>query len=190
MPQEQDAFSKGRAKLNADRKEEAVRRKALFLAAYEEYGTVLQACKLADIPRQTFLNWNSTDHDFAKELDQKKQSFGENLEGIALERVRNPDKNRGSDVLLLGLLNANMPAKYRPQIAMSEDAAKDLIFEWRKASKEVQKQKDDDLSGLPVQVEDTLQEILERRGKAPLEKHEEKQNSETEEEDAPKGTES
>lgn len=159
-------FDEGRSQLNADRREESARRKALFLSAYEEYGTVLKACELAGIARQTFLHWQIEDQDFAKGLDQKKQAFGETLEGLALERVKNPDKNRGSDVLLLGLLNANMPAKYRPQIAMSEDAAKDLIFEWRKASKEVQKQKADAPSDLPVQVEDTLQEILERRGHA------------------------
>ena len=73
---------------------------------------------------------------------------------------------------------------------MSEDTAKDLIIEWRKAAKDIKKDVEEKPAELTGHVEDTLQEILERRGKAPLEKHEEKQNSETEEEDAPKGTES
>jgi len=160
------AFHEAARKLNEDNREESARRKALFLKAYGEYGTVLKACEVAGIARNTYVKWQAADHEFSKDLDQRKQAFGENLEGIALERVKNPDKNRGSDILLLGLLNANLPAKYRPQIAISEDAAKDLIFEWRKASKEVQKHRDDSPTALPPQVEDTLQEILERRGHA------------------------
>ena len=163
---DRSTFYEAVGKLNNDKREESARKKALFLTAYGEYGTVLKACEVAGIVRRTYTHWQATDPEFSKDLDQRKQAFGETLEGIALDRVKNPDKNRGSDVLLLGLLNANMPAKYRPQIAMSEDAAKDLIFEWRKASKEVQKQRGDAPADLPAHVEDTLQEILERRGHA------------------------
>ncbi len=101
-----------------------------------------------------------------------RQSFAESLEELALDRVRNPDKNRGSDVLLIGLLNANMPQKYRPQFAMSEDSAKELITEWRKAAKEVGKDRGEgtDEEKLPVTVEQTLSEILEKRGSASKEK--------------------
>ena len=95
-----------------------------------------------------------------------RQSFAESLEGLALDRVRNPDKNRGSDILLIGLLNANMPQKYRPQFAMSEDSAKELITEWRKAAKEVGKDRGEEEEKLPVTVERTLSEILERRSDA------------------------
>jgi len=101
-----------------------------------------------------------------------KQSFAESLEELALDRVRNPDKNRGSDLLLIGLLNANMPQKYRPQFAMTEDTAKDLIVEWRKAAKDIKKDAEEKPAELTGHVEDTLQEILERRGNAPKEKEE------------------
>ena len=105
-----------------------------------------------------------------------KQSFAESLEAIALDRVKNPDKNRGSDVLLLGLLNANMPAKFRPRVAMDQDSAKELITEWRKASQAVLKNtpvvEGSPDADLPVSVEKTLAEILEKRGNAPKEKDE------------------
>jgi hypothetical protein len=92
-----------------------------------------------------------------------RQSFAESLEAIALERVKNPDKSRGSDVLLLGLLNANMPSKFRPSIAMDQDSAKELITEWRKASQAVSKDKSPEEEPLPASVEDTLTEILARK---------------------------
>jgi len=94
--------------------------------------------------------------------------LSEMLEGIALDRVRNPDKNRGSDVLLLGLLNANLPSKYRPQFAMSEDSAKDLILEWRKAVKEVKQDEPKDApkdapASLPEPLQAEVFEILMRK---------------------------
>jgi len=94
--------------------------------------------------------------------EDMKRSFAESLETIALDRVKNPDKGKGSDVLLITLLNSNMPWKYRPQVAMNEDYAKELIFEWRKAAKEMAKEipKEEVLS---EDVEKTLTDILEKR---------------------------
>ena len=100
-------------------------------------------------------------------MDHRKLAFAEVLEEIALDRVRNPDKGKGSDLLLLGLLNANNPQKYRPQIAVNEESAKELIIEWRKAAKGAGKEKPEEPELLPNRVEDTLMEILERRGSAP-----------------------
>jgi hypothetical protein len=151
---------------NAQRSLDAAKRKEVFLAAYEEWGTIKKACELTGITRDGYKNWQSGDPEFVRRLDSMRQSFAESLEGLALERVRNPDKNRGSDVLLIGLLNANMPQKYRPQFAMSEDSAKELITEWRKAAKEVGKNRGEEPERLPVTVEQTLSEILERRSDA------------------------
>ena len=129
-----------------------------------------KACDIAGVARGTYDRWHSSDMEFVKDLDRTKRSFAESLEELALSRVRNPDKNRGSDILLIGLLNANMPQKYRPQFAMSEDSAKELITEWRKASKEVSKDRGEEEEKLPVTVEQTLSEILEKRGSASKEK--------------------
>ena len=161
--EEKEALVSGRS--NTQRSLDAVKRKEVFLAAYEEWGTIRKACEIAGISRLSYGNWHK-DPEFAKRFDLMRQSFAESLEGLALDRVRNPDKNRGSDILLIGLLNANMPQKYRPQFAMSEDSAKELIIEWRKAAKEVGKDRGEEEERLPVTVERTLSEILERRSDA------------------------
>ena len=161
---------------NSDRKAGMAKRKKVFLAAYEEWGTTRAACKAAGISRRSYTRWHQEDEEFAKEMDLVKLAFAESLEELALERVRNPDKNRGSDILLIGLLNANMPSKYRPQFAMSEDSAKELIVEWRRASRDVAKvarpTKDENGAELPTSVERTLAEILEKRSNAPKEREE------------------
>ena len=154
----QRSLSLGRS--NADRQRDAAKRKEVFLLAYEEHGTIRGAAKAAGIARDSYKRWHAEDMEFVRRLDEMKQSFAESLEGLALERVRNPDKNRGSDLLLTVLLNANMPSKYRPQTAMSEDSAKELIVEWRKASRDVSRvarpTKDENGAELPTSVEQTL----------------------------------
>ena len=143
-------------------------RKRLVSEALEEWGTVRTACIESGVPKQTYTQWLMDDPEFSVSIDLARRSFAESLEDLALSRVRNPEKNKGSDVLLLGLLNANMPQKYRPQLAMNEDSAKELIFEWRKAAKEVKKEKpaEEGAAVLNEDVEKTLAEILEKRGAA------------------------
>jgi hypothetical protein len=160
---------------NAQRSEDTRKRKEKFLNAYEENGTIRSACMIVGIARNTYTDWVVHDFVFSKEMDRRRQAFGEKLEEIALDRVQNPGQGKGSDILLLGLLNANLPSKYRPQFAMTEDTAKDLIIEWRKAAKEVSKEAAEKPAELPGNVENTLAEILERRGKTPKEKEGEEQ---------------
>ena len=157
---EKKSLVEGRS--NAQRKEDAAKRKELFLLAYEEWGNIKKACEVAGIARDTYGSWTQTDLESGKKMDMVRHAFAESLETIALERVRNPDKGKGSDVLLITLLNSNMPWKYRPQVAINEDYAKELIFEWRKAAKEVAKEmpKEEVLS---EDVEKTLTDILEKR---------------------------
>ena len=156
---------------NDQRKDDMAKRKKKFLDSFEACGTIRGACNIVGVARPTYHRWVVEDADFAKEFDQRRVAFAESLEELALDRVRNPDKNRGSDLLLIGLLNANMPSKYRPQVAMSEDSAKDLIIEWRKASREVVKAASSEKPGedLAPNISDTLTEILARRGNAPKE---------------------
>ena len=171
---------------NADRQRDMAKRKEIFLLAYEEHGTIRGAAAAAGISRDSYRRWHAEDMEFVRRLDDVKQSFAESLEELSLERVRNPDKNRGSDLLLITLMNANMPSKYRPQTGMSEDSAKELIIEWRRAAREVQK--DVGVGGgeevLAVSVEATLAEILERRGNAVKEGKVE-EGGEPEHQDAP-----
>ena len=149
-------------------------RKSLVAEALEEWGTVRMACKTAEVPHSTYRQWLMDDPEFSVSIDLARHAFAESLEELALERVKNPEKGKGSDVLLLGLLNANMPHKFRPQLALNEDSAKELITEWRKAAKEVKKDKpaQDEAAVLNEDVEKTLAEILEKRGSASKEEKE------------------
>ena len=158
---------------NAERKGDKEARKALFLKAFREIGTRSGAFRIAKISRKAYDVWISEDPDFMRLVANAQLEFGEYLEEIALERVKNPDKNRGSDVLLLGLLNANLPSKFKPQVSMNEDSARDLIIEWRKAARErVSEEKVEDPKELSQGMEKTLIEALEKRGKAPKEEEE------------------
>ena len=143
-------------------------RKSLVAEALEEWGTVRMACKTAEVPPSTYRQWLMDDPEFSISIDLARHAFAESLEELALERVRNPEKGKGSDVLLLGLLNANMPQKFRPQLALNEDSAKELITEWRKAAKEIKKDKpaQEEAAVLNEDVEKTLAEILEKKGAA------------------------
>ena len=142
-------------------------RKRVLIATLEEYGTIRKACEVSGVPRKTYDVWNRDDPEFSVSADLARRSFAELLEELALERVKNPEKGKGSDVLLLGLLNANMPHKFRPQLALNEDSAKELITEWRKAAKEVKRDKPtQDEAVLNEDVEKTLAEILQKRGSA------------------------
>ena len=143
-------------------------RKRVLIATLEEYGTIRKACEVSGVPRKTYDVWNRDDPEFSVSADLARRSFAESLEELALERVKNPEKGKGSDVLLLGLLNANMPHKFRPQLALNEDSAKELITEWRKAAKEVKKDKpaQDEATVLNEDVEKTLAEILQKKGSA------------------------
>ena len=153
---------------NDERREAKEMRQASFLRAYRKIGTRSGAFRVAKISKDTYEKWMKFEPDFMRAVSEARQEFGEYLEEVALERVKNPDKNRGSDVLLLGLLNANLPTKFRPQFAMSEDSAKDLIIEWRKAARSVSREeKAKDPEALPVSVEKTLAELLEKRRDAP-----------------------
>ena len=154
---------------NDERREAKEMRQASFLRAYRKIGTRSGAFRVAKISKDTYEKWMKTEPDFMREVSEARQEFGEYLEEIALERVKNPDKNRGSDVLLLGLLNANLPQKFRPQFAMGEDSAKDLIIEWRKAAQSIKRGDgaEREREELPVSVERTLTELLEKRRDAP-----------------------
>ena len=149
-------------------------RRELFLKALGEWGTIHKACSVVDVTRGMYRRWVSEDPEFSGRVDSAKVDFGESLEDIALDRIKNPDKGKGSDILLIGLLNANLPHKYRPAAAMDHDSAKELIVEWRKAVKQVKVDVGPSEAELPAPIERPLAEILEKRGNT-AEKREEQE---------------
>lgn len=109
-------------------KQTLVRQQA-FLAAYAITGTIVSASKAIGITSwETVHRWRSGNvFGFRERMDKAHQAFGDHLEDIALERINDPTGNRGSDVLLMALLNANRPDKYRPNVIITDDTAKDVL---------------------------------------------------------------
>ena len=86
------------------------------LLAYRTCGTVQESCRIAGIDRWSHQHWLQEDALWYRErFADAVEDFADSLEALAVDRVRSPEGKVGSDVLLIALLNANRPAKYRPQ---------------------------------------------------------------------------
>jgi len=133
--------------------------KKLLLQAVEEWGGNSKAIKVAGISRATYFRWIKDDPGFADDLEQSKVAFGEKMLAVAIDRVQNPDKNRGSDVLLISLLNAFLGHIFKPQMVVGEDSARELITEWRKAARQELTSQEP----LSENIEETLDSILDRK---------------------------
>ena len=135
--------------------------KEKLIQAAEEFGGAMKAVKAVGINAATYYRWMKEDPSFREEMETAQKIFGESMLELAIDRVKNPDKGKGSDVLLLGLLNAYMPEKFRPAALVANDAAKELITEWRKAAREQAKVKRENV--LTGNIEDTLDDILNKK---------------------------
>ena len=108
-----------------------------FLASYVELGSIYRAAPAVGITRQAVQYWNA--HDlcgFKARFEFALFAFRESLQDIAIQRIRNPKGNRGSDVLVLGLLNAHWPEKYRQNVVIVDETPRqvlDKLSERRKA---------------------------------------------------------
>ena len=167
-PKDTEGLKAGRKLLNRERKLDAADRKRLFLAAYEEHGTVAKACEVAGIARSTQRVWMMTP-DFADLFEQSRRAFAEYLEQIALNRVKDPQGNRGCDVLLIGLLNANWPQKYRQTSALDQDYAREVLSEMKRVFKQEKATEPVKETELSVPMEETLAQILDKHRHAPEE---------------------
>jgi len=114
-------------------------RQNAFLAAHRLVGTITKAANAVDIPRNTVTTWIFKDkHGFRKKYYESKAEFGEFLEDLALERIKN-QKPGDNPMLLIQRLNAEMPSKYRRDASIAEAPAKELMAELRKFFKDYDK---------------------------------------------------
>ena len=112
-------------------------RQEAFLVAYAVQGTILKAAPAAGITREAVRLWIKQDAlSFKARFEATNHAFRERLQGLALSRVEEPQGNRGSDVLFLGLLNANWPEKYRQNISVTDTTAQDVMRAWKKYNRE------------------------------------------------------
>lgn len=116
----------------------------LFLEAYVTCGTLKGAREATGCSRSMITLWNKANKfHFTDRLLTAQSEFADYLEGLALDRLLHPSGNRGSDLLLITLLNANRPQKYRARYLGEDPAAKEMLEEWRafhKMQKEKQQQ--------------------------------------------------
>ncbi len=135
--------------------------KAKLIKAVEEFGGNMKAIKAAGISQRTYHRWVKDDPEFKENLEKAKTAFGESMLEIAIDRIKNPDKGKGGDILLISLLNAYMSHVFKPTTVVGEDTAKELITEWRKAARADVRNKVE--NPLPEKMEDTLDDILSKK---------------------------
>jgi len=83
-------------------------RQADFCEALGKLGSITKAASLAGVSRETIRLWERDDRSgFRQKLRDAQATYADMLESMALERVQNPEGNRGSDTLLIALNNAN-----------------------------------------------------------------------------------
>ena len=82
--------------------------KEAFLSALSKAANVSLACQESAISRQTAYRWKDEDKEFSSNWDQALDDGVDMLEGIALNRAR-----KNSDTLMMFLLRAHKPQKYR-----------------------------------------------------------------------------
>ena len=141
-----------------------------FLAAFAVSGTLKSAAEAIDIPRATIHAWARKDtHGFKVRYTEATEIFREYLQDIAVDRVKNQKPN-DNPVLLITLLNAHWPEKYRRDAHYADNAAKEVMAEWKrfvKANKKAARDsRSDDASEQDTEREQAVaeaQKILARK---------------------------
>jgi len=106
-------------------------RQEQVLRGFEALGNLTAACEAAGVARKTAEYWRRVDAlGFAGRLERAKGGFGDRLESLAWDLVKKmkPGQN---PTLLICLLNATLPAKYRVQTALDPATARDTLSELR-----------------------------------------------------------
>jgi len=109
------------------------KQKTKFLKNYKEIKTIYTTCEAVNIPRRTVYQWLKDDPDFKEEFEDIRLGVGEGLESIAFRLVNKmaEKEDYSRPVLLITMLNANLPGKYRATDTTSEES-KQLMDDFRK----------------------------------------------------------
>ena len=136
-------------------------KKKLLLKAIKEYGGFIIARDKVGVPRSTYYQWLKADEPFKEAVYEAKEAFGEDMLQIAIDRIRNPDKGKGSDVLLIAVLNAYMASTFRPTgNEDGQERVRDWIHELRAMARG---EKQDPNVKISETVENSLDNILAKK---------------------------
>jgi hypothetical protein len=106
-----------------------------FLELYEKSRAKGTSAKGVGVVRETVRLWEKKDIlGFKKRLEEADEKFCDTLEQKALALIDDMSVTN-SPLLLITLLNANLPNKYRPNVIVPDETAKDMLQELRKLSK-------------------------------------------------------
>tara|TARA_R100000458_G_C8227349_1_gene210034 strand:+ start:163 stop:597 length:435 start_codon:yes stop_codon:yes gene_type:complete len=113
--------------------------KSDFIKRYKETKTISSAVSGLNISRDTVYDWFKQDPEFKQNFDDEKLAVGEGLESKAFQLI---DKmvekgDYGRPVLLITMLNAHLPERYK-QSDNTGDDSRQLISEFRKMAKSKQ----------------------------------------------------
>ena len=147
-----------------------------FLAAYSIAGSVRSSALAIDVPIGTAKYWIVQDTlGFKAKYRDAKEMFREYLQDLAVDRVQN-QKPGDNPVLLITLLNAHWPEKYRRDAYHADNSAKEVMGEWKKWLKEstrAEKKKsggatnaDSEQKAAKENAVQEAQSILSRKGKS------------------------
>ena len=87
-------------------------KKPAVIAAFKNCANVTKACELVDIARATFYGWLKDDPEFKAAYEAAREEAIQVLEDEAIKRAT----IGGSDTLLIFLLKAARPQKYRDYV--------------------------------------------------------------------------
>lgn len=128
-----------------------------FLAAYSVVGSIKTAAENTGIIRGTVYSWVQEDkHNFRAKFTAVKEDFREYLQDMAINRVKD-QKPGDNPVLLITLLNAHWPEKYRPNTVVSDGTAKEVMAEWKQWVKN--SKKENTSREVPAEIEEREAEL-------------------------------
>ena len=106
-----------------------------FLRIYSQGASIKSAATGAGINRRQVSRWVAGDNfGFTERFDAAQADFKDSLIEMAMNRLQE-QKSSDSPLLLITMLNAYIPEKFRPTSASTEEVAKDTIKELRTLAK-------------------------------------------------------
>ena len=122
-----------------DYEERTKRRQAAFLKVFSSGASVREATAAAETTRKSIYGWLKDDRNgFTKLYDEAQADFKDSLIERAMSRIKD-QKASDSPILLITMLNAYIPEKFRPNVIPTEEAAKETMTELRNLSKKMLK---------------------------------------------------
>ena len=132
------------------------------IEAYCGLGTLAKAAEAAGLTPDAVYYWQTNDtHGFNARLAAVGiPGYRDYLENMVHERLSEPQGNRGSDVLLMGALNANHPDKWSRNVTVTHEVGREVMATLR----QIQEQQDQKPAAVADSLEPWKQGVIE--GKA------------------------